>query len=64
MLASQVWKKVFQGLKPGPKINTRQAPNESKNRRWRVNVTMSVARWRVTLFLNITMQFSENNRQL
>ncbi len=32
---------------------TRQAPNASKNHRWRVYVTVSVASWRVKLFYKI-----------
>ncbi len=46
-----------------PKINTRQAPNASKNRRWRVYVTASVASWQIKLLRIITMQCSENNSQ-
>ncbi len=47
----------------GPKMNSRQAPNESTNQRRRVHVTVSVASWRVNLLRNITMQCSENNSQ-
>ncbi len=39
----------------GPKINTRQAPNASENRRWRVHVTVLVVSWRVQLLGIITM---------
>ncbi len=46
-----------------PKINTRQAPNESKNLHWRVNPTVSDASLQVKLLQNITMQCSENYSQ-
>ncbi len=47
----------------GPKINTRQAPNASENRRWRAHVTVLVVSWRVQLLGIITMQCSENSSQ-
>ncbi len=50
-------------FEPGCKINTRQAPNASKNQRWQVHVTVSVTSWRVNFLQNITMQCSENNSQ-
>lgn len=35
-------------IHPRPKINTRQAPNASKYRRWRVYEMVSLASWPVT----------------
>ncbi len=71
--AADIWIKILTTRNPDhlrigalqarPKINTHQAPNASKNQRWRVHVTVSVASWQVNLLRNITMQCSENNGQ-
>lgn len=47
-------------IHPGPKMNTRQAPNASKSRHWRVYEMVSLASWPGTIFSILTMQCSDN----